>query len=85
MAILTIPEELRTLLAGLSERTELRDPTGNSLGIFTPQKLGEDEAYEWAIAEFKKRGLLDAPPPGDDTEGFTIEEVIASVTQPEAV
>lgn len=39
MAILTIPDALRTLLSGLLDHTELRDEAGNPLGMFTPRKL----------------------------------------------
>ena len=84
MAILLIPEELRQFLSALAERTELRDAKGNSLGTFTPRKIAEDELYDWAIAEFKTKGLPSWPPP-DDSKGFTIEEVLASLSKQEAM
>ena len=42
MAVITVPDSVRTFLTNLSERVEFRDEAGNPLGLFTPQKVAED-------------------------------------------
>ena len=41
MSTFIIPEEMASVLEQLKERTELRDASGNLVGLFTPQ--GEPE------------------------------------------
>ena len=81
MAILTVSEELRVLLARLTQRTEIRDSEGKVLGTFTPQNVLEDEMYEAVIKSFNlreaERRLAEFLASG--AKGFTSEEVLAEL------
>ncbi len=83
MSIVTIPEELQSILSKLTERAELRDATGNFLGTFTPQKVAEDEMYEEVIKSFDlvegKRRLEEFFASGE--QGCSAEEFFAELEE----
>jgi hypothetical protein len=81
MSIVTIPDELQTILATLTERTELRDATGTPLGTFTPKQVLEEGLYQRADEQLNpeeiRRDLR------EQKGGFTIEEVRTRLRAPE--
>ena len=43
MTSVTVEPSVQTILAALTEKTELRDAAGSVIGYFTPWKVAEDE------------------------------------------
>jgi putative ubiquitin-RnfH superfamily antitoxin RatB of RatAB toxin-antitoxin module len=75
MTIVTADEAMQAALAGLKEKVEVRDATGNILGYFTPRELEEELLYRYADRvidpeEIRRRSAAQA-------KGFTIEQVMA--------
>ena len=50
MGSLSITPDMVSLLAKLTERTELRDEAGKVLGVFTPQVIADD--LDWVNGPF---------------------------------
>ncbi len=76
MTVITANQELQDALAGLREKTEVRDGSGNLLGYFIPRQAEEEELlYRYADRvidpeEIRRRSAAQA-------KGFTIEQVMA--------
>ena len=75
MTTITANRELQDTLAGLKEKTEVRDSSGNILGYFTPRELEEELLYRYADRvidpeEIRRRSAA-------QSKGFTIEQVMA--------
>jgi hypothetical protein len=74
MTVITANQELQHALAGLREKTEVRDASGNLLGYFTPRQVEEELLYRYAEETFDPdeiRRLLST-----QTSGFRIEQVM---------
>ena len=75
MTVITANQEMQDALAGLTEKTEVRDASGNLLGYFTPRQVEEELLYRYADRvidpeEIRRRSAAQA-------KGFTIEQVMA--------
>jgi hypothetical protein len=66
MSNFTIPPDMVSLLGQFKERTELRDPAGNIIGVFTPRDIfgqsdGQDCLFDLEEAERILREERDQP------------------------
>jgi hypothetical protein len=75
MTVITANQELQHALAGLREKTEVRDASGNLLGYFTPRQVEEELLYRYAEETFDPDEIRRRS--AAKSKGFTIEEVMA--------
>jgi len=74
MTPITASRELQDALAGVKEKTEVRDTSGNLLGYFMPRQVEEELLYQYAEENFDPdeiQRLLST-----QKDGFTIEQVM---------
>jgi hypothetical protein len=74
MTAITANQALQEALAGLKEKTEVRDASGNLLGYFTPRQVEEQLLYRYAEETFDPEEIQRLL--SEQTKGFTIEEVM---------
>lgn len=68
MSTLTVAAELASRLTALKQPTEICDPDGKVIGVFTPQ-VGEGI---WTSADLEEAERIAAT----EKEGFTLEQVM---------
>jgi len=74
MTVIIADQELQDALAGLKEKTEVRDASGNLLGYFTPRQVEEELLYQYAEETFDPDEIQRQL--STQTSGFTIEQVM---------